>query len=137
MTDAMANPNGPAYGPGHGLPHVADPMAIRCYGTGRYGTERKIHQDPDENPSVVDTSGAVDNGAFGSFRGAWHATTADEWFDTFIERLEANPQRKRRAISELYRPLPGHVLAARAYEAETEHQRALLNRALGREATHA
>lgn len=62
-----------------------------------------------------------------------HATTADEWFDTFIERLEANTTRVRRAISEMYRPLPGAVLTERAYDAETEHQRALLHRAQGRE----
>lgn len=29
--------------------------------TGRYGTERKSHQDPDENPSVPDRSQPVDN----------------------------------------------------------------------------
>ena len=45
---------------------MAWPMAYpngvaRCYGTERYGTERKSLQDPDENPSVPDRSGPVDN----------------------------------------------------------------------------
>jgi hypothetical protein len=64
-----------------------------------------------------------------------HATTADEWFDTFIERLEADARRVRRAISEVYRPLPSAVLRDRAYEAETEQQRALIRRANGQEVT--
>lgn len=62
------------------------------------------------------------------------ATTADEWFDTFIERLESDARRVRRAISEMYRPLPGAVLRDRAYEAETEQQRALIQRVRGLEA---
>ncbi len=48
-----------------------------------------------------------------------HATTADEWFDHFIASLETNPTRRRRAISEQYRPLPRIVLAQRVYDAET------------------
>lgn len=66
-----------------------------------------------------------------------HATTADEWFDSFIERLESDRLRVRRAISELYRPLPGPVLAAKAYDAETDRQLDLLDRSLGREVLHA
>lgn len=50
----------------------------------------------------------------------FHATTADEWFASFIERLEADPRRKRTAISELYRPLPTSVRRARAYDAQTD-----------------
>jgi len=65
-----------------------------------------------------------------------YATTADEWFDVFLEKLEADTKRVRRAISEVYRPLPGAVLKERAYEAETENQRDLLQRARGLEMTH-
>lgn len=35
--------------------------------TGRYGTERKSHQDTAENPSVPDRSGPVDNGVIDRF----------------------------------------------------------------------
>jgi hypothetical protein len=65
-----------------------------------------------------------------------YATIADEWFDAFLEKLEADAKRVRRAISELYRPLPAQELRNRAYQQETEQQRALLHRAQGREVHH-
>lgn len=58
-----------------------------------------------------------------------HATTSDEWFDAFIERLEADPRRVRRAVSEQYRPLPPRVLNNRVYDAHTENLRVQLREA--------
>ena len=51
---------------------------------------------------------------------------AEEWFDHFIERLESDPKRIRRALGELYRPLPPSVLEARKYDFETEKLRVQL-----------
>jgi len=36
-------------------------MRLSCHGTGRYGTERKSHQDTAQNRRLSDAAGAVDN----------------------------------------------------------------------------
>lgn len=45
-------------------------MRNRCNVTGRYGTERKNHQDPEENLSVSYPPKPVDNPVFDRRRGA-------------------------------------------------------------------
>lgn len=60
MAYPIARPDGPT------------PMAYGCYGTERYGTERKSYQDPIENPSVPDPRNPVDN-RFPSLDSEWEA----------------------------------------------------------------
>ncbi|WDH77893.1 hypothetical protein PTQ19_10205 [Microbacterium esteraromaticum] len=98
-------------------------------------TERKNLQDPGDHLSVPDAPTPVDNRSSARPSG-WHATVADEWFDSFISDLESDPKRVRRAMSELYRPIPAQALRDQAYEAETEQQLALIHRAQGREVRH-
>lgn len=94
------------------------PMRPRCNGTGRYGTERKSHQDPDEIPSVLDAAGAVDKGESLSRK-----ALSDEWFDDFIARVSAKAahwQHRVKLRQEQDAITPPAVVAARDYQDETE-----------------
>lgn len=139
VTDLLAHMNEYAVAHGcvdastHSRMHAMPNATVRTVRTVR--TERKNLQDPGDHLSVPDAPSPVDN-RYSARPSGWHATVADEWFDSFISDLESDPKRVRRAMSELYRPIPAQVLRDRAYEAETERQRDLIRRVRGEEVRH-
>lgn len=78
MSNHDASGMRPACGNGAEGMHAVD--AISCHVTGRYGTERKNHQDPAENRSVPDRSTPVDNR---------HPSMHEGWEEQFLSMERA------------------------------------------------
>lgn len=88
--------------------------------TGRYGTERKNHQDPDENSRFSYSPDLVDNTEFDRRVDRW--MVADEQFELHISSLQVHAGRRTRLTREQWVTTP-EVEAAREFEEKTEQLR--------------
>lgn len=100
--------------------------------TGRYGTERKNHQDPDENSCFPIRSTPVDNREIDPLR-----TTSDRWmladeqFELFIASIQSHAGRHTRLLRERWET-PKALAAAQAFEEHTEQLRQVIRIERGR-----
>lgn len=107
---------------------MAWPMAYpngmaECYVTGRYETERKNHQDPDEISRFSYAPDPVDNSGMDRRADRW--MVADEQFELHIASLQTHAGRRTRMLREQWVTTP-EVEEARAFEEKTEQLRRVI-----------